>query len=57
MSGEPTVHVYSRMARILYAGTWVIGLVATLGGMFDPTPGPDRAEIIPGLLFVALESC
>ena len=55
MNGKRRVHVYSRMARALYAGAWVIGLGATLGGMFDPTPGADRAEIFPGLLFVALE--
>lgn len=55
MSGEGRVHVYSRMARALYAGAWVIGLVATLGGMFDPTSGPDEAEVLPGAVFVAAE--
>lgn len=55
MSGNGRVNVYSRMARTLYAGTWVIGLVATLGGMFDPTSGPDEAEVLPGALFVAAE--
>lgn len=56
MSGKPRVHVYSRMARALYAGVWVIGLVATLGGMFDPTLGPDKAEFFPGAVFVAAEA-
>lgn len=55
MSGNGRVHVYSRMARTLYAGAWVIGLVATLGGMFDPTSGPDKAEVLPGAVFVAAE--
>lgn len=56
MSGKGRVHVYSRMARALYAGAWAIGLVATLGGMFDPTPGPDKAENFPGAVFVAAEA-
>lgn len=56
MSGNGAVHVYSRMARALYCGTWLIGLLATLGGMFDPTAGPDEAEVFPGALFVAIEA-
>jgi len=56
VSGKRRTHVYSRMARALNAGTWVVGLVTTLGGMFDPTPGPNKAEIFPGVVFVAAEA-
>ena len=55
MRGEPTLRIHSRMARASYAATWVLGLVATLGGMFDPTLGPDQPEIFPGIVFVAAE--
>ena len=55
MRGERTLRIHSRMARASYAGTWVLGLVATLGGMFDPTAGPDKAEVFPGIVFVAAE--
>lgn len=44
------------MARALYCGTCIVLLLATLGGMFDPTPGPDEAEILPGAVFVAAEA-
>lgn len=56
MSGNREVRVYSLMARALYFGTWALSLGATLGGMFDPTSGPDKAEILPGIVFVAAEA-
>jgi hypothetical protein len=30
-------------------------IAATLGGIFDPTPGPDQPTLMPGALVVALE--
>lgn len=56
MTSKGVVHVYSGMARALYCGTWAVSLIATLGGMFDPTSGPDAAEILPGAFFVAAEA-
>lgn len=56
MTRKGAVHVSSGVARTLYSGTWVVGLLATLGGMFDPTSGPDDAEIFPGAFFVAAEA-
>jgi hypothetical protein len=54
--GVSRVHIYSRSARVVYAVAWSVLLLATLGGMFDPTNAPDEVERFPGALLVALEA-
>ncbi|MFC8501737.1 hypothetical protein ACFUC1_05225 [Pedococcus sp. NPDC057267] len=56
MTRDRYVGIHSLMARILYCTLLALAMLATLGGMFDPTPGPDKPEILPGGLFLALEA-
>lgn len=53
--GRP-VRIFSKTARGLYAATWTFFLLATLGGIFDPAPGPDEPNLWPGALLLTSEA-
>jgi hypothetical protein len=47
--------VFNWGSRALGSAFLVLFLVATVGGILDPTPGPDRPILLPGVLVVAVE--
>ena len=55
MEGQRS-EVHSRGTRIFGAAIWSVAIIATLGGMFDPTAGPDEPQLLPGLFILMGET-